>query len=327
MVLAAGELPRRAWNDRHAAGALSCVHAGARRHSSQATWETPPTMTRSAAPMPELVATRSVGRAAVSVISEGAEPGSLAKLAGVEPAAVRAAVPEATADGDIVFAFTVTLVRLGGAAILVDAGIGEPTGRLNRATWTPGLAAGLASLGLGIADVTHVVLTHAHWDHVDGALVERDARRVPRFPNARYLIGRADLDVGRAGTHPHNLCTPDLEALEAAGVLDLVDGDHAVVPGATMLDAPGETPGHHCLLVESDGESFIHLGDLYHHPAELAQRWTQVGTDAEQVFASRARILREALRRGATVVATHTPPPSWSRVVETPDGLRVVPAG
>ena len=275
--------------------------------------------------MADFVATRAFGRASVSVIVEGTTLASLADLVGVDPATVGDRVPDATADGRVPLAFTVTHVRLGAASILVDGGIGEPAVRQDlRADLSPGLAAGLAAIGTAPDDITHVVLTHAHWDHIDGTLTVRDGHRVPRFRNARYLIGRADLEVGRAGTHPHNLCPEELGILESAGVLDLVDGDHVVAPGVTMLDAPGETPGHHCLLVESEGETLIHVADLYHHPAELTHRWTQVGTDAGQLYASRDRILGEGLRRNATLIATHLPLPGWSRVVQTPDGYGVV---
>jgi glyoxylase-like metal-dependent hydrolase (beta-lactamase superfamily II) len=269
----------------------------------------------------DFVSTRAFGQATVAIICEGTTLVSLADLVGVRPADVTAAVPEADADGQVQMAYTVAHIRLGEASVLVDGGLGQPSPRPNlNADLTPGLDAGLAALGVRPDEITHVVLTHAHWDHVDGALVERDGRRVPRFPHARYLVGRADLDVGRAGTHPHNLCTPELEILLAAGVLDLVDGDHQVAPGITLVDAPGETPAHHCLLVESDGASFMQLGDLYHHPAELTHGWVQVGSDPDGVHRSRERILSKALHNGTVVAASHSPFPGWSRVERRSDG-------
>jgi glyoxylase-like metal-dependent hydrolase (beta-lactamase superfamily II) len=174
-------------------------------------------------------------------------------------------------------------------------------------------------------DVTHVAITHAHWDHVDGALVEQDGRPRPRFPNARYLLGRGDWDAARSGTYVHDLRRHILAGLDSAGVLDLVDGDHRLAPGITMLDAPGESPGHHAVLVESNGQSFVHLADLYHHPAELPRGWVQQGTDPSLVRRSRERVLGEAFRRDAVVAASHGPLPGWQRVVRGEHGYEVRP--
>jgi glyoxylase-like metal-dependent hydrolase (beta-lactamase superfamily II) len=259
------------------------------------------------------VATRRFGDATVSVICEGLTTARLGDLVDRPIEQVRAAVPEAGPAGEVELAFTVAHVRLGAASVLIDAGMGARVDSTTRLT--PGIEAGLAQLGVRPEEITHVVLTHAHWDHVDGALVERGGQPVPRYPRARHLIGRADLEVGRAGTHPHDLCTAQLEALERVGALDLVDGDHSLAPGITMLDAPGESPGHHAVLVESAGASFVHLADLYHHPCELAHGWVQERTDAATVERARERVLGEALRRRAVVVAAHDPVPGWSRVV------------
>ena len=47
-------------------------------------------------------------------------------------------------------------------------------------------------VGVRPEEITHVLITHAHYDHFAGVAVERDGRYVARFPQARHLIGRAD---------------------------------------------------------------------------------------------------------------------------------------
>lgn len=262
------------------------------------------------------IATRQVGKASVSLICEGITTAELGQLLDLPLETIRARVPEAGPRGEVELAFTVAHVHLGAASVLIDGGMGQ--GECERRS--PGVEAGLAVLGVQPDDITHVILTHAHWDHVNGALTDDDA---PRYRNARYLIGRADLDIGRAGTHPHDLCTPKLEALERAGVLDLIDGDRAVAPGITMLDAPGETPGHHTVWIESLGQSFIHLADLFHHPSELAPGWVQEGTDRAALLRARTRLFSEAVRLDAVVVTAHGLLPGWGRVVNTANGFAV----
>lgn len=267
------------------------------------------------------VTARQVGNARISVIVEGTTLMRVDELVGRPTDEVRAALPDSTADSEVEIAFTVCHIALGGTSLLIDTGVGRRRGPGER--YTAGIEAGLARLGVRPEDVQHVVITHAHWDHLYGALV--DGR--PRFPKARHWIGRGDWDAARSGTYAHDLGWPILQALDAAGALDLVDGDREVAPGIRLLDAPGESPGHHAVLVESGRASFVHLADLYHHPIELTTGWVQVGTDPTLVQASRERILGEAFHRDALVTASHDPAPHWRRVVRMGSGHGVSPLG
>src|SRR5712691_9154966 len=91
-------------------------------------------------------------------------------------------------------------VSLYGASILIDAGMDEPDspwGLRNKKQMgmvrTAGMVASLAQIGVVPEDITHVLLTHFHWDHVLGATIEQaDGTFVPRYPRARHLLNRAD---------------------------------------------------------------------------------------------------------------------------------------
>lgn len=276
--------------------------------------------------MGALLARRHVGQANVTVISDGTMAMDLAELLAVDQAALRAAVPEATEGGRVERGFLVTHVRLGDASVLIDAGLGPP-----KPDWpverTAGIEAGLAQIGESTEQVTHILFTHTHWDHADGALVERNGRREPRFTNARHLVGRADWEISQDSQHPWSpyLSPTVLAELDAAGRLEPVDGDHVVAPGITMLDAPGESPGHHAVLIESEGSSLLQVGDLYHHPCELTKGWFQDRIDAAACQRSRERLLAAAFRRDAVVVASHDVLPGWSKVVRVGGGYGVVP--
>src|SRR5690606_27307839 len=95
---------------------------------------------------------------------------------------LRQAVPELADGGPLPSALTTTIVRLGAALVVIDPALDDPSSRLDQrmsarsTTWTrgPGLQATLESLGIANADVTHVVITHAHFDHCLGVTVERD---------------------------------------------------------------------------------------------------------------------------------------------------------
>ncbi|MCA1669764.1 MAG: MBL fold metallo-hydrolase [Thermomicrobia bacterium] len=221
-------------------------------------------------------------------------------------------------------------MAIGDASILVDAGFDDPDsawGRKFATMWeetrrTPGVEAGLASIGVKPEAITHVITTHAHFDHYVGLTVEQVGGLVPRFPQARHLIGRADRETSRYGRPSDAEFVSRMEALEGRGLLDLVDGDRAVVPGVTMLHAPGESPGHAIVHVASRGEHFYALGDLLHHPCEVAHPdWILANRDQAAMRASRDRLFAMAVPQHATLVFSHAPFPPWGRIVPDSDGF------
>ncbi len=161
------------------------------------------------------------------------------------------------------------LIRGGGLAILVDTGVGDKDDTKFRDRFaieeSGGLIGALHAIGLGPDDVTHVALSHLHWDHAGGA-TRRDAggKLVPTFPRARYVVQRgeweeanAPSDRARASYVPDNYLP-----LEAAGCLQLVDGETEIAPGIRVFLAPGHNRHMQCLRVDSAGETGVFLADL-----------------------------------------------------------------
>jgi hypothetical protein len=110
----------------------------------------------------EYVACRRFGDAAVSIIGEGTTLVSLPELLGVSPAEIVEALPESSPAGIVRLAYTVVHVQFGRASMLIDGGIGQPPRRADaEANLTPGLDAGLASIGVGRGDITQVSCTWA----------------------------------------------------------------------------------------------------------------------------------------------------------------------
>jgi glyoxylase-like metal-dependent hydrolase (beta-lactamase superfamily II) len=279
--------------------------------------------------IPAYVASRRFGDATITVINDGSS--LWAQNFAVPEAALRAAMPEMDAQGRIRIGFQVVHIRIGDASILVDAGFDDPDsawGRKFAATWagvarSPGVEAGLARIGVRPEEITHLIITHAHFDHYVGVTVEQDGGYVARFPNARHFIGRSDRTRSRYGNPPDPELTSRMETLERLGLLELVDGDRAIVPGVTMIHAPGESPGHSLVHVASEGAHFYALGDLLHHPCEVRHLdWVLVGRDQAAMRASRDRFLAVAAPQEATLVFSHALFPPWGRIVHDGDGFR-----
>jgi glyoxylase-like metal-dependent hydrolase (beta-lactamase superfamily II) len=275
------------------------------------------------------IASRRIGEATVTVISEGELRWPL-RLSAPE-AAWRQAMPEADEVGRVRLGLNVALVQMDDATILVDPGLDDPWSAWQQRAArtfggiarTPGLAAALAELGVSPEAITHVAITHAHDDHFAGVVVDRGDEMAPRFPRARHFIGRLDWTEHPYHLDPSSELAHRLGTIERFGLLETVDGDREIAPGVTMLTAPGETPGHMVVRVESAGEVWYFLGDLCHHACEVEHPdWVSPGRDQTAMRASRERIFAAAARDEAIVVTAHELFPPWGRIVSVEGGCR-----
>ncbi|KNY05948.1 MBL fold metallo-hydrolase [Microbacterium sp. GCS4] len=163
--------------------------------------------------------------------------------------------------------------------VLVDAG--PPA-------YIPLIHAGLAELGLTTADITDVLVTHLHWDHVGNFTM---------YPNATTWVGEEELSW--AGTQPPGTpFVPDLHVQELQrrtdGVERMRDGQE-LLPGITAIASPGHTPGHLAFHVEAADRSHVFAGDAVKNVFELNTLRVDSTMDAD---ASRASVdrLRSLIR-------------------------------
>lgn len=277
------------------------------------------------------VASRRIGAATVTVINDGTIKPLVASLFPADEVEWIRSHGETNAEDRLPSDQLVIHLRLGDASILIDPAYDDPGSEWER-TWaepwggvtrSPGMVAGLASIGVQPEEITHVLITHAHSDHFAGIVAERGGRNDVRFPNARHLIGRADWDGNPRREQPRHDVSVRLGAVAERGLLDLIDGEHEVVPGVTMIPAPGETAGHSIVRLASGGERFYAIGDLFHHSSEVEHLdWASPWVNLDTMRASRERLLAEAVPANATVLFTHERFPAWGRIVPAGDGYR-----
>jgi glyoxylase-like metal-dependent hydrolase (beta-lactamase superfamily II) len=130
------------------------------------------------------------------------------------------------------------LVRVGGQTVLVDAGVGNGKARAAKAfdqLDTPWLDR-LAAAGVRPGDVTHVLLTHLHTDHVGWNTVPEPGGWRPTFPNARTLLPQRGYELFTA---PDNRSRPNYDMF-ADSVLPVVQaGRVELVPSEVCEALPG----------------------------------------------------------------------------------------
>lgn len=221
--------------------------------------------------------------------------------------------------------YTCLLIETGRRTILVDAGAGPGT------PTSGAIAARLEVLGIRPKDVDTIVITHAHPDHIGGAV---DARGYPVFPNACICVSeleqefwmtprvnmdgmRVPVDVKASIQSTARRC---LAALHFQ--MDPIEHETEVAPGVTVIPAPGHTPGHLAVLIASDGHRLLNLGDAAVHPLHLEEPAWQNGFDlaGERAASTRQALLQRAADGGMHVMAFHFPFPSLGRVAAREEG-------
>jgi glyoxylase-like metal-dependent hydrolase (beta-lactamase superfamily II) len=175
----------------------------------------------------------------------------------------------------------------------------------------PPLTDQLLIRGIAPEDITHLIITHAHFDHYSGTTVKRGTVYLPRFPNARVFLGRPDWDWPNTQlslTDPASDDSHTFGVLQALGLLELVEGSRDLTPEVRVIAAPGESPGHQIVRVQSQGHTLYCLGDLFHHPVEAENpAWMVQWANPNTNQMSRRALIQSALQENALLLAAHVP--------------------
>jgi glyoxylase-like metal-dependent hydrolase (beta-lactamase superfamily II) len=228
------------------------------------------------------------------------------------------------------------VLRAGGNVILIDTGVGNrkarPAERMDRLNTL--VMPWLESVGAGPDQVTHVVMTHMHTDHVGWNTVEKDGKWVPTFRRARYLFPKDEFAYWQAqylkgdkgvngGSHVDSVL-PIIEA----GLADFMDGKSEVAGCLAPEPVPGHAPGMLSFRLRSRGEEGLFTADVMHNAIQIVRPdWNdRYCLWPDQALQSRAAVLKRAAERGALIMPMHLGAPYCGYVRRQGDGYTFEPA-
>jgi len=230
-----------------------------------------------------------------------------------------------TENGMVIMTTQLFVLRQEDSVLLIELGTGNGKKRPAETYWDaqnlPYLET-LAALDLCPEDVAYVFMSHLHVDHVGLATTRKDDRWAPTFPRAKYLINPTEWNYWGALPSDHPRWHPCLEdsvrPLVEAGCVQWVQ-DNESVAGVRAHEAAGHTPGN--MIFEVEGQNLWFLGDLLHHPAQVAHpEWPSSSFDVDPELNTRARwrYIRQFADSGATLFAQHMG--NQFQIVETAPG-------
>jgi len=222
----------------------------------------------------------------------------------------------------------VTLLRSGGRAVLFDAGAGP-----DFMSTAGALPDALTALGVDPTEITDVVFTHGHPDHLWGVLDDFDD---PYFANARHYMSAVERDywadpltATTIGEDRASFAAGALRRLDVLGdrIETFADGAE-VVSGVSAVLTPGHTPGHTSFIV-SDGEvSIMIVGDAIRnaHVSLAKPDWVEpADQDADLGRATRVALIDRLISDRMPFVGFHLPAGGIGVLERSSDGTVFTP--
>jgi glyoxylase-like metal-dependent hydrolase (beta-lactamase superfamily II) len=273
-----------------------------------------------------------VGSIEVTAVYDGIwrKPHDPAFIKGVSVDETKAALAKAGLTTDFMpIPLTVIVLKMNGRTIMIDAGSGVGQWQAN-ATHLP---ANMAAAGIDRKDIDTILISHFHPDHVWG-LMEKGTNQAV-FPEAELVVNGAEY---RFWTDPSRAASlPEGRRAAAKRISDvfptwktwrLVERGTEVVPGITILDAYGHTPGHSVFLVSSGQDQLMASNDTMYVPALLAPHPEWQGAydqDGPMAIDTRRRIVDRVIADKMMICGAHFPFPGLGSFVKDGNAYAFTP--
>jgi glyoxylase-like metal-dependent hydrolase (beta-lactamase superfamily II) len=253
---------------------------------------------------------------------------------GAVPKVLWSKLTPADEENRIRLALNCLLIRTPDKIVLVDTGLGEKFSKRSKEIYrterNQDLFSSLAAFNIQRSDVDFVINTHLHFDHCGGNTVKMKDRYVPAFPNARYIIQKAEWDnANQPNEKTRSSYRPsDFLPLQEAGQVQLIEGDHDVCSGIKAVVTPGHTRGHQSVLIASEGNCAFYLGDLipttYHLKASYL---TGYDLYPVELIDTKKDIVNRAVQQEWLLIFEHDPTIVFAYLNEEEGTIKIKPLG
>lgn len=217
----------------------------------------------------------------------------------------------------ILVSINVVLIRDEKNIILCDAGIG--TKHRNQACDFPAprgkakaVKEQLELLDIRTDDVSHILMTHLHYDHAGGLTCQdKDENLNKTYPNAQIFIQEEEWQAAQQAVYKgsRGYRSENWGVYQNSPNLQLIDGDEEVLPGVSLVKTNGHTRGHQIIKINSgNGQIAGVFGDVIPTPSHFTKNLKmKVDFDPERSKTIRAEIVDQALSEDWLLFFYHAP--------------------
>lgn len=270
-----------------------------------------------------------LGSLDLTLVSDGGFRLDGGAMFGVVPRVLWERVKAPDAKNRIAMATNCLLIESGSDLLLIDTGIGDKNDARFREMFAledgaTRLPDSIRQAGYELGDITHVVLTHLHFDHCGWNTCETDTGLRPTFPKARYWLERGEVEHARQ-PNARDRASYDgrnWEPLFEAGVAELFDDHCEPCPGVRAQKVRGHNADMCIVLLDGGQEQRgVFWADLVPTAAHVPFPWI-MGYDLYplETLANKELWLPRAVEEGWLAIFEHESEQPLGRVIQDARG-------
>lgn len=192
------------------------------------------------------------------------------------------------------------LIKTADDLIVLDAGLGYKDTRDELL-----LHQHIRNAGYEPEDVTLVLMSHLHYDHSGGLVVDRYGKLEPSFPQATHVIQREEFEFGLSGKSS-SYHVEIFDALQAQAKIDFVEGSGEYKPGIKYELSGGHSKFHQVFWIELEGSKVFFGGDELPEPEQLIRKFVaKYDYDGARAAELRIQYGKKAAAEGYTCLFYH----------------------
>ena len=164
--------------------------------------------------------------------------------------------------------------------ILIDTGNGDKWQEKFKKiyeidTKSVSLNSSLNKAGFTPEDITDVICTHLHFDHIGGNTKIEDGKIIPVFPNAKYWMSKVNWDVANSPSEKDqgSFMQDDWAVLAEKDMINFVNGKEQFLPNIDLIISNGHTPGMMLPVISDSNSTLVYGADLIPTSAHIPLPW------------------------------------------------------
>lgn len=214
--------------------------------------------------------------------------------------------------------------------ILIDTGMGDKQSEKFFKHYYPNgnetLESSLKENGFGTDDITDVIITHLHFDHVGGAVkYDENKNLIPTFKNATYHVSKAQWELA---TNPNrrekaSFLPENFIPLQEHNCLNIIESEGELFPNIEVQIYDGHTVGQIIPIINYKGQKIAYGADLFPSTAHLPMPYIMsYDTKPLETLKDRKRFFDNAIKDNYILFFEHDLYNECCTLHETPKGVR-----